>query len=85
MATTVSSDLNAAPSVAGPTPADSPSSSDSTSSTSQSKKDAFRSALLAALNATNTLKDGGGVSDDDDGVDDGSSLTIKQGSGFPIP
>ena len=49
----------------------------------QGKVTAFQLALQAALQAPPVLSGGGGTDDDDN--DDGTSLTIHQGIGFPVP
>lgn len=54
---------------------------DSTGATS-AKVSAFQLALQNAMNRTPPLTDGGGTDDDND---DGTSLSIGMGTGFPMP
>ncbi len=51
-------------------------------SQTQGKVTAFQLALQAALQRPPVLADGGGTDDD---KDDGTSLSVGMGSGFPVP
>ena len=68
--------------IASPSAAQGASTGTPNASQSQSKVTAFQLALQAALQRPPVLADGGGTDVDND---DGTSLCVGMGSGFPMP